>query len=120
MPRLRANVGFPSPARGWMYIESPVGATVFEQAYENITSLSKELSTTTYSAYVLINGGVSGSGTPSGSERIGSQKVTVVVTPGVSNTFSNILKTKPTVSTSSGATVSLPNKVRTKVSVSVS
>lgn len=117
MPKLRAVVNFPQAIKGRWSIESPPGSKVFEQPYEGITSVSTELSITPFSAYILVNGGIS---TSTGTERVSSQSVYVTVTPGTSTELKNTFHEKPTVTTASGVSVGLYNKFRTKVSVSVS
>jgi len=117
MPKMRADINFPTPYKGMARIESPIGATVFEQAFENVTSLFKELATTSYSAYVLVNGGISSG---RGEGKVISQSVSVIVTPGSTINLPNKIYETPKVTASSGATVALSNKVRTVVSVSVS
>jgi len=117
MPKLKAIVSFPQAIKGRWSIESPPGSKVFEQPYEGVTPVSTELSITSFSAYILVNGGISAS---AGAERRGIQSVYVTVTPGISTELKNKIHEKPTVTTASGAVVALYNKFRTKVSVSVS
>jgi hypothetical protein len=116
MPKLKCNIQFPQVQKGWWSIESPVGVKVLEEAYENVT-ISKDLTLTEYSAYILVNGGVS---LGAGVERTATQSLYITVTPGSLTELKNKFREKPTVNVSSGAVAALHNKFRTKVSVSVS
>jgi hypothetical protein len=117
MPRLKCNIQFPQVQKGRWSVESPVGVKVLEESYENVTSISKDLPLTEYSAYILVDGGVSLS---TGVERTMTQSLYIAVTPGGSIGLKNKFREKPTVITSPGASVALHNKFRTKVTVSVS
>ena len=138
MPRLRCNVKFPQAvSKGYWRIESPVGAKVHEESFENITTLSKELTVSPYSALVLVNAGVSMAA--STVIRYCRQRVEVV-TPRATITMPNKFRTKPQVfpsppittilhnkfratpqtTTNPGFLIEMRNKFRTAVSVSVS
>lgn len=119
MPRLRCNIQFPQTLRGALRVESPVGTLFSEEQFESSTVI-KEYSLTMYSAYVLVNVGVRATATPPGKERKLTEKIYVVVTPGVSTELKNVWKETPSVTTSYGRAVELKNKIREKVSVSVS
>jgi len=125
MPRLRCSLKFPQAVgKGYWRIESPVGTKVYEESFENIATLSKELTVSPYSALVLVNSGVSmgviSPETTPTAVRYGRQEVKVVVTPGAMITMPTKFRTKPQASTSPGVVTTLHNKFRTAVSVSVS
>jgi hypothetical protein len=120
MPRLGCTVGFPQLLTGAWKIESPVGEKIFEQSFDGVTTLSTEQTIGVYSAYILVDTGLSIGGTPVGAERIVRQNVSVIITPGISTELSQKFKESPAIIITSGAGVVLHNKLRTVVSVSVS
>ena len=120
MPRIKCLVNFPTAQKGWWCIESPVGVKVMEESFENVTSIVRDLPLTEYSAYILVNGGVSAGGTLPGQERTVTQSIYIAVTPGSFTELKNKFREKPTVNVSSGTSIALHNKFRTEVTVSVS
>jgi hypothetical protein len=89
---------------------------VFEESIENVSSASKEMSTGSFSAYILVDSGLRSSGV---GKTVLTQSVYLVVTPGTSVEHSNKFRESPVVSTASGVLRDLSNKIRTVVSVSV-
>jgi hypothetical protein len=124
MPKLRGRVDFPKPYRGTWRIESPPGAKAFEQSFENMTSLDTTVDVVGYSVYMLVNGGIrSGIGPVGGvgaTVSSASQKVYVISTQGSYTEFKNNPRERSIVSVASGSQISYWNKIRTRVSVSVS
>jgi hypothetical protein len=115
--RYKWNVKFPVPYVGRWYAESPIGSRVFEEAFENISQLSKEATSSSFSSYLLVDAGQRESST---SSYIFVPSVYVVVTPGVSVEHINKFRESYNVSARTGVLRELNNKVRTVVSISVS
>jgi hypothetical protein len=114
---LKCNVQFPQVVKGRFRVESPAGAVVGDEPFESNTIL-REYALTQYSAYILVDGGVSASSSPAVARS--TQSVCLVVTPGVDVELGNKLGESPAVSTATGVLRELRNKIRTVVSVSVS
>jgi hypothetical protein len=115
---LKCSVQFPQVVKGRFRVESPAGAAVADEPFES-NAILREYALTQYSVYILVDGGVSASGTPPGTERRGVQSVYVTVTPGAAAELKNDFRESPAVSTSTGVSRELRNKFRTVVSVSV-
>jgi hypothetical protein len=116
MPRHKWRVDFPQAITGRWLGESPVGVRVFEESFENASSASKEMSTGSFSAYILVDSGLRSSGI--GKTAL-TQSVYFTVTPGSSVEHSNKLRESSVVSTASGVLRDLSNKIRAVVIVSV-
>jgi len=116
MPRHKWRVDFPQAITGRWLGESPVGVRVFEESIENVSSTSKEMSTGSFSAYILVDAGLRSSGV--GKTAL-TQSVYFVVCRGTSVEHSNKFRESPVVNTASGVLRDLSNKIRAMVSVSV-
>lgn len=114
MPRLRCYVQFPQTVNGKFRVESPAGTKVLEEPFE-ATTIVRELTLTKYSAYILVDGGLE---LGSSAGRRLSQSVYVATTTGVLS--SPRIRESAAVSTAPGTAVEYRNKIRTRVSVSVS
>jgi hypothetical protein len=89
---------------------------IFEERYpEGVLKHEETLDIETYSALVLVNGGVAHQ--PGAKRRI-SQNVYIAVTPGISSEFVNRVRETPSLVVTEGAYRLLPNKFRTVVTIS--
>jgi len=116
MPRHKWKVDFPQAITGRWHGESPVGARVFEESIENVSTVSKEAVTGSYSAYILVDSGLRSSGT---GRTVLTQDVYLVICSGVSTEVPLKLRESLAVNVASGVLRELSNKIRTAVSVSV-
>lgn len=116
MPRHKWMIDFPQAITGRWLGESPVGVRVFEESFENASSASKEMSTSSFSAHILVDTGLRSSGV---GKIVMTQGVYIVVCSGASVEHSNKFRESPVVSAASGVLRDLSNKIRTAVSVSV-
>jgi hypothetical protein len=116
MPRFRGMVQLPTFIMGKWHIESPPGTQIFSESYpEGVLKHEKTLDIETYSALVLVNGGLS---SQKGAKRQISQNVYITVTPGISSEFVNRVRETPSLVVTEGAYSLLQNKLRTVVTIS--
>jgi len=116
MPKHKWKVDFPRAITGSWLGESPAGVRVFEESIENVSSVSKEMLTGSFSAYILVDSGLRSSGV---GKMVLTQSAYLVVCPGTFVEHSNKFRKSPAVITASGVLRDLSNKIRTVVSVSV-
>jgi hypothetical protein len=116
MPRLKGVVELSEFVVGAWSIESPPGVKIFEERYpEGVLKHEETLDIGTYSALILVNGGVAHQ--PGAKRRI-SQNVYIAVTPGISSEFANRVRETPSLVVTEGAYRLLQNKLRTVVTIS--
>jgi hypothetical protein len=114
MPRLGARVALASPKTGRWHVESPPGAKVFEQSFEQATSLSTELTVSGYSAVLYVNGGTYLSFVKKPEYKI-AQKLMVTVGEQVGFELPGKIRESPSVGEQVG--FELPGKIRESPSV---